>query len=212
MGVDVSLAVAVAKQRFEDFGLPGEFLRMDLTQLPFPESAVDIFFSEGVLHHTDSVENAIAQMARILKPGGEFLFYVYKKKAPVREFTDDYIRREIADLSNEEAWEAMKSLTKLGKPLGDLNVTVDVEEVPLLNIPKGKMLVQRLFYWYFCKIFYREDMTIDEMNHINFDWYRSLNCHRHTPEEIKEFCETAGLEVETMKVENASMTVKAIKA
>ncbi len=28
----------------------------------------------------------------LLAPGGELMFYVYRRKAPIREFTDDYVR------------------------------------------------------------------------------------------------------------------------
>ena len=35
-------------------------------------------------------------MQRHLKPGGRILFYVYRKKGPIREFTDDYVR-ELTD-------------------------------------------------------------------------------------------------------------------
>jgi arsenite methyltransferase len=40
---------------------------------------------KGVLHHTPSTRMALLSAARILAPGGEFLFYVYRRKAPLRE-------------------------------------------------------------------------------------------------------------------------------
>jgi SAM-dependent methyltransferase len=212
LGVDISEAVEVAKIRFQEAGYPGDFLQMSLMDLPLPEASVDLIFSEGVLHHTDSTEKALKKLARHLKPGGRFLFYVYAKKALIREFTDDYIRQQLQPLGDEEACKALESLTKLGIALGKLNVELEVpEDVPLLGISKGKFNLQRFFYWNICKMFYRPEFSFEEMNLVNFDWFRPLNCHRHTPEEIKQWCQEAGLAIEHMNVQEAGITVVALK-
>ncbi len=49
-----------------------------------------MIFSEGRTHHTDSTRAALEAVARLLAPGGRLLFYVYRRKGPVREFTDYY--------------------------------------------------------------------------------------------------------------------------
>jgi arsenite methyltransferase len=106
-----------------------------------------------------------------------------------------------------EAWDLLMPLTKLGKALGELNVEVDVpEHVAVLGIPKGRISLQRLIYWYMCKMFYRPDYSLDEMNHVNFDWFVPKYCHRQTPEEVKAWCEEAGLVIERLKVEEAGIT------
>jgi arsenite methyltransferase len=106
----------------------------------------------------------------------------------------------------------MMPLTKLGKALGDLKITVDVPEaIPYMGIPAGKIDIQRLFYWHIFKAFYRHDFTLDEMNHINFDWYRPLNCHRFSPQEIKDWCGKSGLLIERLHVEEAGISVVAKK-
>ena len=71
--------------------------------------------------------------------------------------------------------------------------------------------IQRFFYWYICKCFYKENFNLEEMNHINFDWYRPTNCHRQSPEEVRLWCKEAGLNIERMYVENAGITVVARK-
>jgi arsenite methyltransferase len=172
----------------------------------------DIIFSEGVLHHTDSVEQSIKALSQRLNKGGKFLFYVYVKKAPIREYTDDLIRDFLAPLGNEEAWQALEALTKLGKTLGELNIEIDVEEdIPYLGIEKGRYNLQRLFYYKICKAYYRPDYNIDEMNHINFDWFRPQNCYRHSPEEVQVFCSKAGLVMERLHVSESGITVIAVK-
>lgn len=212
-GVDISEAVEVARERFAERGIPAQFAQSDLNSIPESYGQFDIIFSEGVLHHTDSVETAIARLSKRLKPGGKFLFYVYSKKAPIREFTDDLIRDAIASMDNEEAWQALEPLTKLGETLGRLNIEIEIEDdIPYLGITKGKHNLQRLFYYKICKAYYRPDYTIDEMNHINFDWFRPRNCFRHTPEEIRSFCEAAGLTVERLFVEESGISVIAAKA
>ena len=117
LGVEISEAIDTAQKRFAEAGYPGDFLQSDLMDLPVPEGSVDMIFSEGVLHHTDDTGSAVRYLSQKLKPGGRFLFYVYAKKSAVREFTDDYIRDQLKDMSNEEAWEALTPLTKLGKAL-----------------------------------------------------------------------------------------------
>jgi arsenite methyltransferase len=210
LGVDVSDAVEVAAQRFAENGWTGAFLQEDLMALPLPSSSVDVIFSEGVLHHTDSTEAALAATARLLKPGGRFLFYVYRRKGPIREFTDDLVRDRLQEMAPEQAWRALEPLTKLGIALGELQVEIEVpESIDLLGIPAGRIDLQRLFYWHVAKAFYRPDMTLDEMNHINFDWYAPRNAHRQTPEEVRTWCSAAGLTIEREVVEEAGITVVA---
>ncbi|MDQ4133758.1 MAG: methyltransferase domain-containing protein [Actinomycetota bacterium] len=212
LGVDVSDAVDAAAARFAARQLTAAFLQVDLVGLPLEEGSVDVLFSEGVLHHTDSTERAIKQLARLLKPGGRFLFYVYRTKGPVREFTDDYIRDRLQEYSPEEAWEALMPLTRLGKALGDLPVVVNVpEDVELLGIPAGPIHVHRLFYWYFCKAFHHPDFTLDELNHINYDWYAPRNAHRQTPEQVRAWCAEAGLRIEREHLQESGITIVARK-
>jgi len=212
LGVDISSAVNVAQCRFEEIGYPGDFMQWDLTDLPIPAASVDLIFAEGVLHHTESVEGSLKYLAKKLKDGGRFLFYVYARKSIVREFTDDLIRKRIENLSNEQAWQALMPLTKLGRVLGDMEVEIEIpEDIPLLDIDKGKIDLQGFFYWHICKLFYSPDLTLEEMNHINFDWFRPLNCHRHTPEEINDFCAGAELIIEHMDVQKSGVTVVALK-
>jgi SAM-dependent methyltransferase len=212
LGIDISAAADVARQRFAERGYPGEFLRTSLLDAPLPDGSVDLIFSEGVLHHTDSTEGALKHLAKKLKPGGRFLFYVYAKKSVVREFTDDYVREQIVPLTDQDAWTALESLTKLGIALGELGAEVDVpEDIPFLGIKAGKIDIQRFFYWNVCKLYYRPDWTFEEMNHVNFDWFRPLNCHRQTPDEVALWCREAGLVVERMDVQESGITVVARK-
>jgi arsenite methyltransferase len=205
-------AVDVAKVRFAERGLPASFLQADLNHLPLPENCVDLIFSEGVLHHTDDTRAALVAVTRHLKAGGRILFYVYRKKGPIREFTDDFIRDKLQSMSPEHGWQAMLPLTRLGKMLGDLDLEIDIpERIDLLGIPAGRITLQRFFYWHVFKAFYRPGMSIEEMNHINFDWYSPKNAHRHDPEDVRRWCAEVGLIIERERVEEAGITCIARK-
>ncbi len=212
LGVDISGAIDVAATRFAERGVPGHFLQCDLMRIPLPAASVDVVFSEGVLHHTDSTEAAIRSLARLIRPGGHFLFYVYRRKGPIREFTDDHIRDQLVTMTPEKAWDAVMPLSRLGRILGALDIEIDITEpIDLLQIPAGRINLQRLFYWHVFKAYYRPDLTLDEMNHINFDWYAPKNAHRQSIEEVRAWCAEAGLVIERERVEDAGITIAARK-
>jgi arsenite methyltransferase len=211
-GVDISVAIDVAKERLGQ--IPNtNFVQADLMQLPFAEKTFDTIFTEGVLHHTPSTEQALKSLLPLLAEGGEILFYVYRKKAPAREFTDDYIRDLIASLTPAEAWEMMRPLTALGQALSELKVQVEVpEDVPLLGIKAGSHDIQRLIYWHFAKLFWNDALSFEENNLVNFDWYHPRYAHRHTAEEIHGWCSDAGLAIKHFDEQESGFTVRAIKS
>lgn len=211
-GADISRAIHTAKDRLG--GRRGtNFVQADVMQLPFADGTFDCVFSEGVLHHTPSTETALREVVRVLKPGGEILFYVYRKKSPVREFTDDYVRDRISDLPAEAAWELLKPLTRLGQSLAELDAKVTIPEaIDVLGIPAGEHDVQRLIYWHFAKLFWNDSLTFDENLHINFDWYHPRYAHRQTEEEVRAWCQSLGLTVERFHTEEAGFSVRAIRS
>ena len=212
IGADISEAADVAAKRFAERGIQGQFIQSDLTKLPFAAESIDAIFSEGVLHHTDSTRNALASVVRLLKIEGRIMFYVYNKKGPIREFTDDFIREHLQGMNPDQAWDALMPLTKLGETLGRLNIEVDVPEtIDFLGIPAGKIDLQRLFYWYIFKAYYRPEWSQEEMNHVNFDWYAPKNAFRQTPQEVRAWCAELNLQIEREVVEDAGITIIARK-
>lgn len=211
LGVDISEAVDVAAKRFAERGFHNAaFMQADLTNIPVPEQSVDMIFSEGVLHHTDSTKTALLNLAKLLKVGGRFLFYVYRRKGPVREFTDDYVRDKLQPMAPQQAWDAMEPLTQLGIDLGKLDIEIDIPQpIDLLEIPAGRINLQRLFYWHVAKMFYHPELSFDEMNHINYDWYAPRNAARQSIEEVRSWCAEASLEIEREVVEDAGITIVA---
>jgi hypothetical protein len=58
VGVEISDAIDVAARRFAEHDVSGCFIQSDLMTAPLREASVDVIFSEGVLHHTDSTRAA----------------------------------------------------------------------------------------------------------------------------------------------------------
>jgi len=73
VGIDPSPQfLAVARELAEGAGLGGgvEFREGNALSLPFPDGAFDVVVAVTVLSHTPGGESAIAEMARVVRPGG----------------------------------------------------------------------------------------------------------------------------------------------
>lgn len=74
-------AVALTRRRFELFGLSGNIQQMDARHLNFPDHTFDYIWSWGVIHHSADAEEIIAEIHRVLKPGGEARVMVYHRNS-----------------------------------------------------------------------------------------------------------------------------------
>ena len=77
-GLDVSPAmVERATRRADEAGIGGRvsFVVGDVGELPFPESSFDVAVSTLSLHHWPDPHGGLAEIHRVLKPGGEALIY-----------------------------------------------------------------------------------------------------------------------------------------
>jgi SAM-dependent methyltransferase len=63
------------------FSLPGVALERDATSLEFPDSTFDVVYSFGVLQHIPRAGKAVAEIRRVLKPGGEVVAMVYNRSS-----------------------------------------------------------------------------------------------------------------------------------
>jgi ubiquinone/menaquinone biosynthesis C-methylase UbiE len=76
VGVDNSQAmVAEARRRTEESGLPVEFQVADALALPFAADAFDACRADRSLMHVPDPRRALAEMARVLRPGGRLAVY-----------------------------------------------------------------------------------------------------------------------------------------
>ena len=104
------------------------------TELSFPINKSGLVYSKFLIFLNRNLDISLKSLSKLIKSGGRFLFYVYKRKGPIREFTDDYIREVISKLSYENAWKSLEPLTQLGIDLGKLNIELDINK-PIDVIP-----------------------------------------------------------------------------
>lgn len=168
----------------------------------------DFIYCQEVLHHTADPERAFRNLCALLEPGGEIAIYVYRRKAPVREFVDDYIRDRIAALPYGQAMSSCEEITALGKALADLNVEVEIPAIQLLEIPAGRYNLQRLVYHFFMKCFWNDNLSFQANTAINYDWYHPQQCSRHTVEEVREWFGRAGLRITHEHVDFYGITMR----
>ena len=66
--------------RFQVRNLPYERLEVgSVCKLPFADNSFDIVFSYGVLHHIPEINQAQAEIARVLKPSGQLIVMLYAR-------------------------------------------------------------------------------------------------------------------------------------
>ena len=163
---------------------------------------------DQVIHHTPSTRESLRHLVTRLASGGHICFYVYKVKAPVREFADDYVRSQISHLSYEEALRHCAQITQFGKVLSELNAKVTVPSVEVLGIEAGEYDIQRLIYNVFAKCFWNPELSMEANDVINYDWYHPQTATRHTLEEVRGWFEKAGLKIEHEHVDPYGITVR----
>ncbi len=71
----------LAKENFHLRGLAGEFVLHDAETLPFDDNTFDVVYSNGVIHHTPNTRSVVAEMWRVLKPGGKAIVMVYAENS-----------------------------------------------------------------------------------------------------------------------------------
>ncbi len=79
-GINIDRASTEATaQALHVFALPGSVRQCDATAIPFPSGTFDVVYAFGVLHHIVDAGKAVAEIHRVLKPGGEFLTMLYNR-------------------------------------------------------------------------------------------------------------------------------------
>ncbi len=81
-GIDLTEeALANVTRRIQVYGLPApeSLLVADAEDLPFPDNSFDLGYSWGVLHHTPNTPRALAELVRVVRPGGEIKLMLYNR-------------------------------------------------------------------------------------------------------------------------------------
>ena len=199
-GVDISKAVYDVSKNLKFFCVNPILSQADINNLPYRDESFDVIVSNGVFHHTPNTKISLKNSLKKLKVGGFCIFYIYKKKSPIREFSDDHIRSKISNLPYDEAYEKIKTITNFGKSLSEKNSDIIIpSDIEFLGIKKGTYNLQRFFYDNFFKCFWNKDWGYDYSNLVNIDWYHPKYCWRHTKEEILLWCNDMDLSIKYIK-------------
>ncbi len=76
IGVDLSAdMVAAAARNLAPFSARASIEQADAAELPFPDGSVDVVVSSLSLHHWDRPREAIGELRRVLRPGGQLRIY-----------------------------------------------------------------------------------------------------------------------------------------
>lgn len=89
IGVDTSRVSLVAAKRRNGGGL--QWIAASILQLPLPDGSVDDVLSIGVLHYYEHPAVILREYARVVRPGGRVILFVYRPH-PVHWF-----RRRVLD-------------------------------------------------------------------------------------------------------------------
>ena len=211
-GVDISSSVDALKSNwskyYPDLARRFKTCQADLMTLPFKDGFFDVVLSDGVLHHTPDTFAALQSITKKVRVGGHVMFYVYVTKPPIREFVDDYIREKVTNLSPQDAWEALEPLTALAKDLSYKKQEINIpEEFDLLGFKKGNFNLQRWMYWNILKLYWNDDFSFDDNNHVNYDWYYPKYAWRHTPDEVRNWLSKLNLQENVFNVTESGISV-----
>jgi SAM-dependent methyltransferase len=115
VGLDLSEAVRAARDitaGLETVSL----VRGDLLRLPFAEAKFDHIYSLGVLDHTPDPRRAFLGLAKLLKPGGRIVVWVYPREKPLVETVMNLHRA----VSTRLPPRVLLALSRLMAPIGGL--------------------------------------------------------------------------------------------
>ena len=194
-------------------GLPNAYvIQSDILAMPFRKSCFDFVLSEGVLHHTPNPRDAFRKCCDVLKKGGEIAFYVYRRKGPAREFTDDYLREIMQKASTKEKWDLADRITQLGRALSQLKTSVQIPvDIPELGIRKGTADIQRFLYWNFLKCFWNDQLTFEENIIVNFDWFAPEHAYRLSEDEVRAWCAENDIDIIWFNGEDSGYSVRGLR-
>ncbi len=207
--VDLSDGIHIAYDRLHHLGI--NFIRCDIANLPFYPQFFDFISCDQVLHHTSSPFHTLSHLADHLSSSGSLNFYVYKRKAPMREMCDDYLRDITTHYSVDQCYDFSEKIAKIGKQLTEMNQSITVDDIPELGITAGTYDLQRFFYWNFIKMFYNADFSWEDNIAVNFDWYHPACAKRFSRDEVESMVDRAGLRIDSFHESDAGYSVRTVK-
>jgi|SRR6476661_6646067 SAM-dependent methyltransferase len=104
VGADLTeAAVDLARRNFSTRGLEGEFVVTNAEELPFPPDSFDHVYSFGVIHHTPAPPAVVAEILRVLKPGGTLTVMLYNRTS-INYYIEIMFLRKLGRLLLRPSW------------------------------------------------------------------------------------------------------------
>ena len=210
--LDASKSIDFAYEKYGNLNNV-HFLQADLRKLPFKKHFFDFIYSDQVLHHTKNTGTSFKYLTKFLDDTGYISIYVYNKKAPIREYVDDFIRKKTINMSVNECTEFSKDMAYLGRSLAKLKKKITIpRDIPILGIKAGTYDVQRFIYWHFLKCFWDESDNFERSIGVNFDWYYPKYAFRHTSSEVRKWYKDAKIKIINFKEIESGISVTGKKS
>jgi len=210
--IDASESIDFAYKKYGE-ALNLHFLQADLRELPFKMKFFDYILSDQVLHHTKNTSTSFKYLTKFLTQKGYISIYVYNKKAPIREYADDHIRKTTVNMSVKECMEFSKDMAILGKSLSKLKKKITIpRDIPILGVKAGTYDIQRFIYWHFLKCFWDPSDNFERSVGVNFDWYSPKYAYRHTPMEVKNWYKESKVKIIHFKEIESGISVTGQKS
>lgn len=153
-GVDISPTnICDAQRRVAEAGIDGvSFECGDVLQLPLEANSFDVVFSNGVLHHTTDWRRGIAELVRVLKPGGIGWLYLIEKPGGLFWDVIEILRAVLRDDERETARGALQALGipanrifyMLDHVMVPVNIRLTPEEIEAALSASGAVNIRRL--------------------------------------------------------------------
>lgn len=142
-------------------------VQADLKHLPFEPESFDFVFSIGVMHHDKDTRAVFDAVAKMVKPGGRYSVWLYRKNQWWQEAINSGLRKITTKMRPEK----LEPWCRLGAWLGGL---------PVINKTLNKVVnFSNHPNW--------ENRVCD-----TFDWFAPAYQYHHTTEELKSWFEAAG--------------------
>lgn len=144
-----------------------EFVQADLKQLPLQPASFDFVFSIGVMHHDADTRAVFDAVAKLVKPGGRFAVWLYRRNQWWQEIINHALRRRSTRMPPER----LERYCRCGAWLGGLPIVGKTlnKVVNFSNHPN------------------RENRICD-----TFDWYAPQYQYHHTVAELRSWFDDAG--------------------
>jgi ubiquinone/menaquinone biosynthesis C-methylase UbiE len=125
-GIDISQrAVALSRDNFEQRALSGTFLKMNGEDLQFEDNSFDFCYCHTVLQFTPDPSAMVAEIHRVLKPGGEAIIMALNKRSWLM-FLQRVMKTEIDYMDAPEYHLfGAADLRQLMKPFSELNIVME---------------------------------------------------------------------------------------